>query len=131
MNGSFRIYKPGYPPTDGTLEELTDKIMGYQPDYDLITNSCSVNMVYKDYRLYMVRVLNPKKPHMPRVTIFYTLEMAKEFVMECKNKYKMFLIELAVSDWRNNLLDYRWYKHLNKSHTNKKNKLHSAYLRII
>jgi hypothetical protein len=88
-------------------------------------------MVHKDYKMYVVRVLDRKNPNFPIVNILYTRKDVGVYIEECKKCYPECLIELATANWKNALTDYKWFKKINITTINRKCKTVLSNRRII
>jgi len=120
MRTIFYIYKPGFAKKWGTLEELADKLTGGYKDYELFITDNTIDMVHKDYKKYVVRVLDRRNPYFPIVQTLYNKKDADTYIKECKKRYSKRLIELATADWKNTLSDYKWFKKINITTINSK-----------
>lgn len=104
------VYTPGFPRRQGRPKLLNMLVLGEFPEYQMIVEEGSVNMVHKRYRQYLVRLglqYNGATSH----KVFYSKQEATEYIKYCSVKYSSALIEYVSTDWKNVLINYGWHKH--------------------
>lgn len=103
------IYILNLEPADANLEQLAAHITGRMPEYNLIVSENSVNIIHRDYRMYMVRsIISRNTP--PILNTFYNRKDLNEYIKYSNQFYDKALLEIAITDWNSNIIEYKWFK---------------------